>query len=57
MKHDLAEDKASSLLYKAHLLTTEDSDWRSLGDIYEGVPIVSWRELQRELPARKLANN
>ena len=41
---------------QAHLLTTEDSDLRSLGDVYEGVPIVSWHELRQELSARKLVN-
>lgn len=30
---------------KAHLLTSEDSDLRSLGDSYEGVPVVSWAAL------------
>lgn len=34
---------------KAHLLTTEDSDLRSLGDAYEGVAIVSWLELRDTL--------
>lgn len=38
----------------AHLLTTEDSDLHSLGDTYEGVSIVSWRELQRDLQGRDL---
>ena len=28
----------------AHLITTEDSDLRSLGDEYEGVLILSWSE-------------
>jgi len=28
----------------AHLITTEDSDLRSLGDEYEGVLILSWNE-------------
>jgi predicted nucleic acid-binding protein len=28
----------------AHLITTEDSDLRSLGDEYEGVLILSWEE-------------
>lgn len=28
----------------AHLITTEDSDLRSLGDKYEGVLILSWNE-------------
>jgi predicted nucleic acid-binding protein len=41
---------------QAHLLTTEDSDLRSLGDVYEGVSIVSWHELQRELSKRKLTS-
>src|SRR5258706_6571069 len=30
---------------EAHLLTTEESDLRLLGDTYQDVPIVSWREL------------
>lgn len=42
---------------QAHLLTTEDSDLRSLGAVYEGVPIVNWRELRQELLARKLVGN
>ena len=29
---------------EAHLITTEDSDLRSLGDDYEGVLILSWSE-------------
>lgn len=29
----------------AHLITTEDSDLRSLGDEYEGVLILSWDEV------------
>jgi len=39
---------------QAHLLTSEDSDLRSLGKEYEGIPIVGWRELQRELRGREL---
>ena len=39
---------------QAHLLTTEDSDLRSLGDVYEGVPIVSWREFHADLQGRGL---
>ncbi len=39
---------------EAHLLTTEDSDLRLLGDTYQDVPIVSWRELKNELAARGL---
>jgi predicted nucleic acid-binding protein len=30
----------------AHLITTEDSDLRSLGDEYEGVLILSWSEVR-----------
>ena len=33
----------------AHLLTTEDSDLRLLGDSYEGVRLIGWRELKAEL--------
>ena len=33
----------------AHLLTTEDSDLRLLGDSYEGVLIIGWRDLKAEL--------
>ena len=39
---------------EAHLLTTEDSDLRLLGDTYQDVPIVSWRELKDELAKRGL---
>jgi PIN domain len=39
---------------EAHLLTTEDSDLRLLGDTYQDVPIVSWRELKDELAMRGL---
>jgi predicted nucleic acid-binding protein len=39
---------------EAHLLTTEDSDLRLLGDTYQNVPIVSWRELKDELAMRGL---
>ncbi len=39
---------------EAHLLTTEDSDLRLLGDTYQDVPIISWRELKDELAARGL---
>jgi hypothetical protein len=33
----------------AHLLTTEDSDLRLLGESYGNVQIVSWREFRAEL--------
>ena len=39
---------------EAHLLTTEDSDLHLLGDTYQDVPIVSWRELKDELAMRGL---
>jgi hypothetical protein len=39
---------------EAHLLTTEDSDLRLLGDTYQNVPIVSWRELKDEMAMRGL---
>jgi hypothetical protein len=39
---------------EAHLLTTEDSDLRLLGDTYQDVAIVSWRELKDELATRGL---
>jgi predicted nucleic acid-binding protein len=39
---------------EAHLLTTEDSDLRLLGETYQGVPIVSWNELKAELAERGL---
>lgn len=38
----------------AHLLTTEDSDLRLLGDSYEDVRIHDWRELEDELLRRGL---
>ncbi len=38
----------------AHLLTTEDSDLRSLGSEYEGLQIVGWNDLKSELLERKL---
>jgi hypothetical protein len=38
----------------AHLLTTEDSDLRSLGDTYQNVRIVNWHELKDELSKRGL---
>jgi predicted nucleic acid-binding protein len=39
---------------QAHLLTTEDSDLRLLGETYQTVRIVSWNELQATLAARGL---
>jgi predicted nucleic acid-binding protein len=36
----------------AHLITTEDSDLRSLGDEYEGVRILSWIEFRDYLRQR-----
>ncbi len=39
---------------EAHLLTTEDADLRLLGDTYQSVPIVSWRDLKDELAMRGL---
>lgn len=33
----------------AHLLTTEDSDLHLLGESYENVRIIGWRELKAEL--------
>jgi predicted nucleic acid-binding protein len=39
---------------EAHLLTTEDSDLRLLGETYQGVPVVSWSELRVELVKRGL---
>jgi predicted nucleic acid-binding protein len=33
----------------AHLITTEDSDLRSLGDEYEGVLILGWGEFREYL--------
>ncbi|HKC65286.1 MAG TPA: PIN domain-containing protein [Pyrinomonadaceae bacterium] len=38
----------------AHLITTEDSDLRSLGDKYEGVLILSWNEFRNYLRRRGL---
>lgn len=38
----------------AHLITTEDSDLRSLGDEYEGVRILSWSEFHNYLRRRGL---
>ena len=40
----------------AHLLTTEDSDLRLLGESYGNVQIVSWRELKAELSRLGLVN-
>ena len=34
---------------RAHLITTEDSDLRSLGDEQEGVRILSWDEFRAHL--------
>ncbi len=34
---------------QAHLLTSEDSDLRSLGNEYEGIPIIGWMELRDAL--------
>ncbi|SRR5713226_938652 len=42
---------------EAHLLTTEDSDLRLLGETYQGVPIVNWNELKAELAERGLMVN
>jgi predicted nucleic acid-binding protein len=39
---------------EAHLLTTEDSDLRSLGETYQGVRIVNWYELKATLAERGL---
>ena len=39
---------------EGHFLTTADSDLRLLGDTYQDVPIVSWRELKDELAMRGL---
>ena len=39
---------------EAHLLTTEDSDLRLLGDTYESVRIVNWTELRATLVERGL---
>lgn len=38
----------------AHLLTSEDSDLRMLGNTYEGVRIVRWAEMKQELLRRGL---
>jgi predicted nucleic acid-binding protein len=38
----------------AHLITTEDSDLRSLGDEYEGVRILSWSEFYDYIRQRGL---
>lgn len=40
----------------AHLLTTEDSDLRLLGESYGNVQIVSWREFSAELSRLGLVN-
>lgn len=42
---------------EAHLLTTEDSDLRLLGETYQGVPVVSWNEVRVELVKRGLIVN
>lgn len=39
---------------QADLLTTEDSDLRSLGEAYQNVRIVSWNELKVQLVSRGL---
>lgn len=39
---------------EAHLLTTEDSDLRSLGETYQSVRIVNWDELRATLAKRGL---
>ena len=39
---------------EAHLLTTEDSDLRLLGDTYHSVRIVNWKELKATLMERGL---
>jgi hypothetical protein len=41
----------------AHLLTSEDSDLLSLGESYENVRIVGWRELKGELTRRGFSIN
>ena len=38
----------------AHLLTTEDSDLRSLGETYQSVRIVNWNQLKATLAERGL---
>jgi predicted nucleic acid-binding protein len=40
----------------AHLLTTEDSDLRLLGESYGNVQIVSWRKFRAELSRLGLVN-
>jgi predicted nucleic acid-binding protein len=40
----------------ARLITTEDSDLRSLGDEYEGVLILGWSECRKYLRLRGLLN-
>lgn len=37
---------------KAHLLTTEDADLRLLGETYQSVRIVNWKELKATLVER-----
>jgi len=39
---------------EAHLLTTEDSDLRLLGETYQSVRIVNWNELKATLAERGL---
>jgi len=39
---------------EAHLLTTEDSDLRLLGETYQSVRIVNWKELKATLMERGL---
>jgi len=39
---------------EAHLLTTEDSDLRLLGETYQSVRIVNWNELKAALAERGL---
>ena len=39
---------------EAHLLTTEDSDLRLLGETYQSVRIVNWKELKATLVGRGL---
>lgn len=39
---------------EAHLLTTEDSDLRLLGETYQSVRIVNWKELKATLVDRGL---
>lgn len=40
----------------AHLLASEDSDLLTLGSNYEGVRIVDWAEMKKELAMRGLLN-